>query len=166
MTTFLNHITLDTGQLRPWPRSEWDDGVLTVIAERLEAALADPQAIVPIPAADPLGLQALADGRALIATLHVPLTDREAAIADHGRRPWAPLVIFGVAPRATVAARLWPMLVATVADPPQNLERPSAPWCAAHPYPALTRYPHLVDWIVPAERAIAWAWIDHVEQKI
>jgi hypothetical protein len=137
---YLNHITLTTGHLVRSARPEAGDAAVSACAADLRRALAV-SAPVPIDAPTPgCTLEAVAAGRALTATLSGPM-----------RRPW---VTLGVAPRATVAPKLWDTLTHALA-PYHTTPRPAAPWAAAVLYLHDTPM-----WVADWERCLAWAWIE------
>ena len=136
----LNHVTLTTGHLSRSPRSQADPAAIDAVGEGLARALARGETVeidTPTPGCT---LEATTAGRALIATLYGP-----------GGRPW---VTLGVAPKSTVAPKLWGELTSQLA-PYHAMPRPQTPWAAA-----ILHVPDTPEWVGDWERCIAWAWIE------
>ena len=143
MTLALQHITLQTGDLRESPRNEVSPEALAASAELLLAALAGQPA--ELPDADVLRFQ-----------IWGPEFPR--AGGGYSRRS---LVWCSVARRdSPAAAAEWAEQRAGEHDPdwlPQTL---AAPWLAVHVFAdALTKHPDTTAWLGDYDRCIAWAWL-------
>jgi hypothetical protein len=139
--TYLNHITLDTGHTRRAPRDEVAPETLQFIGEHLRRAVATGSD--PIPDL-PYDLRASASPPFLLGT-----------IMDGS----APILTFGVAPRARGAARLWAMLIEGRGYAAEAAQPPPAPWCAVR-FDLPHLLPKISTWAAAYESRVAWAWIE------
>lgn len=139
--TYLYHVTLDTGDIGTFGRSDVSKGDLDIVAAHLKRALDVGKDIIP---ATGCTLKATHAGSFLLGTI-LNFTG-------------VPLLTFGVASRARDAGKLWEMLTTErelAADPG---EVPPAPWVATRLEAGASRAT-LASWMPDYQRCIAWAWI-------
>lgn len=152
-TTYIRHLTLDTGDQRDSYRDEVQDGVLEVLRPLLDRAVAGETVAVPGDL-DPAGCTMTAvrgRDRALVVTVWGP------QYADTPRDPiLPPLVTLGVAPSSLASATLWREWVGAERDD----RTPSPPWCCVRLRIGLALHPQAAHWLGDLERCLAWAWID------
>lgn len=142
MSTYLNHITLDTGHTTRSRRAEAADEAIATIAPHLRHALEAGADLIPT--TTHYGLKATAQGAFLLATIMA------------GAQP---LLTFGVAPRSRGAAKLWSMLIEGRDYPVDAGRPPQAPWLAVRVEPGVHE-PDIEMWMPDYERLVAWAWIE------
>lgn len=149
VTSYIWHITLNTGHSRRSERSEVDDGVISTVRLILAEAVAAPGQRIPvIPGPPDIALEAHPAGPHLLA----PVWDSHTG---------APLLTLGIAPRSREAGRLWEVLhggnhhlVVGLADVPR------APWCGFVLHPTIMLRPDAMRWAGDMERCVAWAWME------
>ncbi|RUN77309.1 hypothetical protein [Sphingomonas sp. TF3] len=144
--TYLNHLTLNTGDLRRSWLHEVDDAAIEHTRELVADAVAGGgDTDMPVP-----GYR-----------LHVePFGSRRAALCTVSRDD-VPLVTIAVAARPSRA--LWGQMIALrhrIDPDAPALDEPPAPWCAALLLPAAVTDHGAMAWLGDFERCAAWAWID------
>src|SRR5574337_81919 len=139
--TYLKHITLSSGLLRPW------------LAELVASGERRP---LPAPALAHSSASAVVQV-GLVVTIWCP----------RGRqRPGTPvldgigipLVTLGVARRSRQGRDLWAALVASFGAHPAA-RRPAEPWLAVAVHESAAAHPEALVWLGDLERCMAWAWI-------
>jgi len=154
MDRWLNHLTLTTGHLRRSLRTEVADEAIAACAALLDAALADEDAWVPIPHAEPAcSLSVMRVRRCLLVSVRGP---EELLLAT-----------VGIAAESRCAPSLWRLLteVGPAAATLPDLDRPAQPWCAARLEAGLAIYPEAAHWLGDFERCLAWAWIERIAAR-
>ncbi|MFN0166897.1 MAG: hypothetical protein ACKV22_10745 [Bryobacteraceae bacterium] len=133
MEQSLWHLTLNTGHVRTFPRSEADESTI----ERVSQWLADDAFDLP-------------GGYRCVLT-HRTSKSFEAEV----RTPaGAKLVSMGFAAEPSAGAAVWDWLVA--ADQPQP---GVVPWLAVRLHEGLARDPAAADWLGDFERCLAWGFL-------
>ncbi len=155
---YLNHITLDTGNLRRSPRAEVGDETLRILTPWLHGALESGQH-TPFPAEFDMShfsVKATKENGSLLVTVFAPRGPHTPGKPHVGQT--MPLVTLGVAQRSRQGAELWAKMVAQFGAAP-GLQKPSEPWCAVALHPPVVGYPESLDWLGDFERCVAWAWL-------
>ncbi len=156
MIRSIPHITLDTGDVQPVPRSEVDERAIASVQSALDRAIS---------------------GEGQFTVLGYPMVvraDRESLVATvltsvDGKRP-VPMVTFGVAAGPLGAAELWQTLHQDRAILPPGgypTTRGHAPlpppWLAVRmEIGAAMTTPAVLRTIADHERVIAWAWLSRM----
>lgn len=157
MSSYINHVTLTTGQCRRSPRDEVSDETLALLYPWMTTAIESGNpAPLPVPALAHYSAHVLRD-RGVVVTIYGPLGPHIAGQPYRGER-LAPLVTLGIAQRSREAAPLWQMMVDTFGAP-TVAKMPSVPWCAVALHPTLPMFLDAVTWLGDFERCVAWAWI-------
>lgn len=144
---YINHLTLDTGNLTRIERGDVAGETLARVAPWLEA-------IVQSGTPAPLPVHALERY-----TAHAALQDGCLMLTVNGKRG-QPLVTLAVAKRSRQGAAMWGLLSESPGVPPMRagLERPAEPWCAVTIWPGLALDFGAANWLGDFERCVAWAW--------
>ncbi len=140
--TYLYHITLDTGDIGTFDRSETSGTTLSAIVHHLGRAIASGRDIIP---GTTCTLMASHAGPFLLGTI-LDFTG-------------APILTFGVAPKSRGAERLWDMLTSERQLASDPGETPPAPWVATRIEAGASKST-LANWMPDYQRCIAWAWIE------
>lgn len=153
MSDFLQHLTLDTGHLRPSPRAEVGTNIRAALQPWLRSTLDSGQpAALPAPDLHPYTCQLTAEHGALLGTVFGP-QPTAAGTPD-------PLVTFAVAPHREQGDLLWALLGQQFPAQRSGRTRPDEPWCAVVLHPSLALDPPAAQWLGDFERCVAWVWID------
>lgn len=155
---YLQHMTLDTGDMRYSPRGEVDDDIVAVLRPIVAAALAGGIVELPRVGDADLRLQMASEGGAtMLAQIWAVTPDGE----DRS------VVSFGVAMTARAGTPHWRRLHATALTPlaTDGLSPPAAPWLAARLEPgAASLSARDLMMLGDLERCLAWAWIESQEK--
>ncbi|MFZ5746561.1 MAG: hypothetical protein ACOY45_02760 [Pseudomonadota bacterium] len=143
---YLNHLTINTGNIR----RSWRGEVADDVVDHMRELLAD-------------AIQSGGDTSMPICwyMLHVePFGDRRALLCTISGVGGA-LAAIGVAARP--ARALWGQLIALRhrLDPDvRPVDEPQAPWCSVLLLPALREATDALDWLGDFERCVGWAWLE------
>lgn len=140
--TYLYHVTLDSGDIGTFPREEMTDEALAALAPHLKRALGRGKDIIPTTTCT---LMASHAGPFLMGTI-LNFTG-------------APILTFGVAPRARGAEKLWDMLTTEREFAVDTGGVPPTPWLAARMEPGASAVT-IERWMASYERCVAWVWIE------
>lgn len=144
--TYINHLTINTGDLRRSPRAEVDDYAIRHTRSLIARAL-DARCDMPVPGYQLSGARY---GPALVLTI------------------WGgedPLATLAIAARDRDGRSLWRDLLAQVAQvyPAAAPEAPPAPFVAAVLWPPLALEADAAEWIGDFGRVAAWSWLERAD---
>ncbi|PZU81411.1 MAG: hypothetical protein DI530_02835 [Sphingomonas sp.] len=144
MTTYLHHLTVNTGHLARSPRHEVADDVVNAVRVMIETMLRDGSADLPVPGYRIIGERS---GPALTLTIM------------GGEDPLATLAIDT---RDRVGRGVWPALMSAVekVDPDLVMPAPAAPYVATMLWPAINLEMDAAVWIGDFGRCVGWAWLE------
>lgn len=150
MSDLLQHLTLNTGHLRPSPRQEVGAAALAALTPAVRAG----GAVMPAGLADHRWQLAHREPGAALWTVY---------------RGDVPLATSGVGWIAEPAARCWVQIeraYINAGDTPEGRamgvalpDAPAPPWCATILWPPLALYPASARWLADFNRCLAWTII-------
>ncbi|MFM1991293.1 MAG: hypothetical protein RJA99_4250 [Pseudomonadota bacterium] len=142
---YVQHVTLDTGDVRRSPRSEVRDDIV----EMLDGWIGRMLAGETVQAGDVgIALTAQSRGRCLLIE-----------VADS--RSLDPLATIGVGTHSRCGSPLWRELHADARGTATSPDRPPPePWVAARLRPDLQQHLGVAEILGDLERCLAWAWIE------
>lgn len=170
MSTFIQHVTLNTGHNKPYNRFECRPETIKTCKGLIQFAL---EAGSPVSLPDGelchLAFSCVADGRKLVITVYAPMSPHtKGKPFNHTGSNSAPLAICGIAPKSK-DAKLWDLLIDTYTtvypDEQVSCDRPQAPWLAVVVTPMAMQFMESMPVLADFERCMAWAWLEILKER-
>lgn len=170
MSTFIQHVTLNTGHNKPYNRFECRPETIKGAKALISAALEqDLPLSMPSGELAHLAFACVAEGRKLTITVFAPMGPHtKGQPFRYNGKNGAPIAICGIAPKSK-DAKLWDMLLDTYSTvyPSETIacERPQASWLGVIVTPLVQQFPESLTVLADFERCMAWAWLEILKEQ-